>query len=196
LCQEYGDCCPDYEAECSTPLAGTWVLTGTAGYKFTVTLEPEGDNKLRLNHAGVDIVPDGLYEIQGAYLVMIQSEGGGPSGHMWEIIDDHNLYLTNTDYAGDTMTKVDSITLAGTWVLTNINGGTFNMTLQPEGDDKLRLNHSGVNVVWDGLYEIQGAYLVMIEPENPSFNGFSWRIVDNYYLLLANTAYEGSTLTR
>jgi hypothetical protein len=46
--------------------------------------------------------------------------------------------------------------------------------------------------MWDGLYEVQGDQLVMIDPGH----GVIWEIVNNDYLYLTNSTYPGATLTR
>jgi hypothetical protein len=90
--------------------------------------------------------------------------------------------------------ETNNKSLAGTWLLTNYLGNTFYITLEARGTN--RYYFLPTNLVPAGLYEVEGDYLVMIEPYSPHYTGFIWEIINTNYLYLTTTGYKGSTLTR
>jgi hypothetical protein len=253
LCQEYGDCCPDYKLECPNsiplPAMGSYgnKVPGGESYPNQVDFSFDGvggdvgisyvaydvdidtEIEILINGQSVGYAPKTVNKAWGAKQMVTLPDahvsdsasntltfnctGNPPKSWKWGVKEvfqatcagacggqsDAGCWCDDACVSyGDCCPDYEaacSTSLAGTWALTNVNGGTFTVTLQPEGYG-LRLNHSGVNIVWEGLYEIQGDYLVMTEPDNPSFNGFSWQIVNVDYLYLTNTDYAGSTMIR
>jgi len=183
-----------------TSIAGNWLVTNYLGNTFYITIEARGDNKYYIlpdipGSSGT-YVHAGLYEVRNNYLIMIEPYDPSYPDARWEIINANYLYLTNTGYAGTTLTR-----FAGTWLHTNsIVGNTFHITIEARGDNKYYMlpdiPESSGTYVHAGLYEVRGNYLVKIEPYNLNYPDATWEVINANYLYLTDTGYEGATLTR
>jgi hypothetical protein len=86
-------------------LSGTWLYTNYLGNTFNVSIESRDTNRCYILAGGNGFVHAGLYEVRNNYLVKIESPNPNYPNATWQIINSNYLYLTDTGYAGSTLTR-------------------------------------------------------------------------------------------
>ncbi len=105
--------------------------------------------------------------------------------------------------AGDPLPKPASETsLAGRWLLTMPAGFEYDARLESVEAGLYRLRCGALNL--QGLYELRGKTLVLVEADNPHLAGLTWKVLNTNTAVLTTqpnqskvgSDYRGATLGR